>query len=566
MARKIFLTLLMATVVALLAAPMTHHQPAAQAKATDVLGISPSLCFALLLNTQATGVEILTLKGDCEALDSRASLHRVADCDHVPSVCALTKRGDADGEIEPADFEGLDMDGNQLHQKDSNSRLWIVAFVNDTDPVRFDTTLGKFRLPDNSLVDDFVCDAAHPYDNDCLGGPVDDGVVVAELTPFVSPGVSDDLGAGTVEILQEGYASYIDFTIVGEPDEIEFMTLETTIQNGISDIGGGDSDGIDNDGDCTDDTNFDGVVCGPGDEGVDEADERGPNGSLGDDGECPLAATTEGFLGALGEPEKTIVVARVKDSEGTDITNAFVSWGVDDEDKAVTATDLTPTIDLGAFGFGAPNILCGTDEPGTVEVTATMTAALSGLTLDPWACGDPAGTARCEDNSVEFTVAGLPADIALTAEPESLVCDGVNASAVTATVTDSEGNTVADGQEVRFDVQVLGTADPIIAATAAGVAKSTITPLAVQEAGVPVIVTAGDAQSSILLQCSAAPPPAVEEPPPAPPPPTGVIAPPATGSGGFAAAEGAKWRWLAALGGGCLFLATTRLMLSRRQR
>ena len=87
--------------------------------------------------------------------------------------------------------------------------------------------------------------------------------------------------------------------------------------------------------------------------------------------DCPLPRRRRGFLGANGTPERSIVLAIAKDIEGNAVTGAIILWSTDDKNKGVMAAPLTPTLDLGSFGFGAPNILCGTVNTGTVTVRRT---------------------------------------------------------------------------------------------------------------------------------------------------------------------------------------------------
>ncbi|MGA2286140.1 MAG: hypothetical protein ABSG55_07725, partial [Dehalococcoidia bacterium] len=63
-------------------------------------------------------------------------------------------------------------------------------------------------------------------------------------------------------------------------------------------------------------------------------------------------------------------LARALDSDGTAVTGAFVDWKTDHWRKGIVATDLTPTLDLGGLGIGTANVICGTDETGSVTVTA----------------------------------------------------------------------------------------------------------------------------------------------------------------------------------------------------
>jgi hypothetical protein len=99
-------------------------------------------------------------------------------------------------------------------------------------------------------------------------------------------------------------------------------------------------------------------------------------------------------------------------------------------------------------------------------------------------------------------------------------------------VTDADGNNVAGLTDVNFSVVALGTANPINAETVAGVASSVITPLSGADAGVTVVVSSGDAQASIRIDCletllTPAPPAG-----PTPTPPGGIVGPD-TGNGGY---------------------------------
>ncbi len=104
-----------------------------------------------------------------------------------------------------------------------------------------------------------------------------------------------------------------------------------------------------------------------------------------------------------------------------------------------------------------------------------------------------------------LTVTGVPATIALTASPASLICDGTSTSTVTATVMDSAGNDVVGGTPVTFSVVALGTSNPINTTTSGGTATSVITPLSGDTSGVVVTVTSGAAASSIRIDCASQP-------------------------------------------------------------
>jgi hypothetical protein len=111
---------------------------------------------------------------------------------------------------------------------------------------------------------------------------------------------------------------------------------------------------------------------------------------------------------------------------------------------------------------------------------------------------------------------------------------------VTATVTDADGNAVANGTGVTFSVVALGTANPINTTTTGGTASSTITPLSGATAGVTVIVTAGSATASTRVDCSLPVPTPTGTGPVATPTRSGVIGGPDTGNGGYLGQDSAS--------------------------
>ncbi|MEX2225841.1 MAG: invasin domain 3-containing protein [Dehalococcoidia bacterium] len=437
-------------------------------------------------------------------------------------LCSLDARDgtiDAKFTLRPADFAGIDLEANMIHEVDGGTVA--VAFVNDDSPVFWELDLDGAIFDVGDSQDLFCAGVAGPntvVDTDCDGiGEAGNGVAVAQI--IAGPAGIDE-GPGTVSAEQELVILHAPIIGVGEPGEVTFRVLtEATIEPAIQ-------------------------------TGLDATD-------------CPLPGTADEFIAELGKPEKTILVARVADSDDRDVTGALVKWETDDPDIAIVAAPLTPTIDLGGFGIGAPNILCGTDDPGTVTITATLLdgpgqAEEAGTIIDGASGGDV--------TELEFTVLGPPASLTLAAAPATIDCNGTNTASVTATVSDAEGNPVVDGVEVQFSVQVLGTANPIIVDTAAGVATSTITPLAATE-GVPVVVTAGDAIGSILVGCTpggaapGTPPDGGAAPGGAP---IGTIRPPDTGSGGDLDGRGALNVWMAvALFAGAMGLVGARLPLRR---
>jgi hypothetical protein len=394
------------------------------------------------------------------------------------------------------------MDADQIHQEDG--QLFILAFVSNDEPVTFETTTGMFdrtNLPGDEGYK-WVCGPKD--DEDCDGDGVrGDGVVVAWLWPCEGGNPSagtcfekSELGPGTITVQQGSHVMSLDFTVVGEPHDLQLVAVENSIQTGL------------------------------------DADS------------CPEETTAKGFAEAIGLPEKTVVLARVLDSEGTAVTGAFIDWKTDSRRRGITAEAITPTLDFDYLGLGTGDVLCGTDETGTLTVTGTIVplrARLDGSLCyegGPVECPfelDPMAETR--HRSVKLTVVGPPASLEITAEPARLLCDGTAGSTVSATVTDAKGNEVANGTEVHFDVKVLGVATPRIAKTADGVAVATVTPLSGVLQGVPVVVTAGDVQESVLIRCeetiSPAPSPSAQPAPPAASStPSGQILPPSTGSAG----------------------------------
>jgi hypothetical protein len=109
----------------------------------------------------------------------------------------------------------------------------------------------------------------------------------------------------------------------------------------------------------------------------------------------------------------------------------------------------------------------------------------------PTAAPSPVGTG---------VVPGPPDRVELAADPQELVCDGVQSSTVTASVFDEDGVPVADGINVRFSVVALGTADPIDTVTAGGVAQTSVVAVGSQ-VGVVVNVSVGEVETAIRVDC-----------------------------------------------------------------
>jgi hypothetical protein len=467
---------------------------------TPVVMINPAVCTAIL-STQPgfTPVDAAT----CLNLQLPANVKRAA-----------TLLGwDGQGRLQPEHFAGVNLAGNHVHQMDPagsyNGTLFFLVFVDYQAPVSFSTTKGTIwrrgtTAGSPASTQEWVCDTV-AEDVDCVpgataaGGEAADGVVVGRLvTNFVGLGQPDnpvDRGPGRMRI-QHGTEPRVDieFLVVGEPRSVEFLTLSSKIQTGVTDPGT----------------------------------------------QCSLPGDAAGFLAAEGTPQRAIVLGIARDIDGTAVTGAFLTWETDDTDVAVLSAPLTPTIDLGAFGFGAPNIICGTNEPGTSTVRAQIIQAVPGpspLPVDPRAVE--------AEGTTEFEVVGSPANLEVSLDPAELACDGQETVTARAEVLDAAGDEVAAGNKVNFNVVVRGTADPITANTnAEGVATSRITPLAEPDTGVSVVISVDGLQESALISCvlgvTEEPPPPVDEEPVG-------ITPPATGVGSAVAEASGAGAILAAL-------------------
>jgi hypothetical protein len=433
--------------------------------------------------------------------------------------------------------------------------LYFLAFVTNDDPVTFYADEGVFEASGTATA---ACGPGPGYDfvdPDCDENAIseDDGIVIAKLRPGADP----DRGPATVRVRQGMLEMEEEYTIVGEPHKIKLNVMETTIQDGAP--------------------------------------------------KCLVMSNTATFVEYLSAPATTIVQAIVTDDDGTPVTGGLVVFETDDENKATMAKSLTPTLDMQALGIGAPNTLCGTVDPGTITLTATITDGAK--ELGP---GLDGGANVGKDAEVEVTIQGMPTDMVLTATPGSLVCDGTASSNVSAALTDAEGKPAIDGTPVRFNAKALGIVSPIEAKSVSGAATTALTPLSGVAKGVAVRATMAwqpfdweelledyrdlidpvvlaDLEStdppkevswrqveeeerpladvllerSLLVQCTESAAPGVPAVPVAPTAP--AISPPATGDGGYSSGSQAISWWLALpLGLGVALLAGG-LALRRRE-
>jgi hypothetical protein len=249
-----------------------------------------------------------------------------------------------------------------------------------------------------------------------------------------------------------------------------------------------------------------------------------------------------------------LVLANIVDSDGTALTAIPVEWRSLDEE--IVLTGFTENFSLLNSGLTiGPNLVCGVNRGvGTIQARVELAAN-----------GDREITANQAElrKEVEITVVGRPAQMVLFADPPIIDCNGTNTTTVSAVLLDNESNPSSASHTVHFDVQTLGTANPIDAGTAGGIATTVVTPFFIGERGVTVIATGPlGLESSTFIGCSSAAGAGT-----APPPgggggaPTGSITPPDTGSGA-GGPLGTIWWSVAALGIAATVLAV-RVWASR---
>ena len=250
-------------------------------------------------------------------------------------------------------------------------------------------------------------------------------------------------------------------------------------------------------------------------------------------------ATACGITASQSAPTNGLATVVYTDINGTQLvgyhptvgTSAVATLAIGNATGLTTASQPLVTIMNADGTVGAEDAYCGI-KAGTANVTATSaTGEITGVT---GACNDEGGNTDCLTRTSAITVTGVPANVALTASPSAIACDGTATSTVTATVTDSAGNNVVDGTPVTFQVVALGTANPINATTTGGTASSVITPLAGSTSGVVVTVTAGTAAAQIRIDCQASLlTPTAPAGPTATATPKGGVVGPNTGTGGY---------------------------------
>ena len=492
----------------------------------DTTGVAVIGCEFLIdaVDGNASGIAPTVTAGDIAAACGTAPLPPTAGVG-LPSIANLAKAiGNEDGKLTLSDFSSSpdqNLDANQISTACTAPGLYctldVFVFVNDESPVTIDVPSGLKTIEGAAAIPatiDAVCNTdgvTLTTDNDCSGlvPGNGDGVVLFHV-------LRDTAAAGdvkTVTVSQETVDQSFDVNVVGVANDVKLTLVEKTIET---------------------------------------------NANAANVTTC---TTTTDVTDAIGPPTSTLAYAQVFDSNDTAMTRVPVSFTIAPPEAAdiavfgtnVPASEITGNtlISVDPKTAGAPTaayaVVCGGKSTGTATITATISPTI------PVAAGGNVITSADDTSTADITVTGIPSAVALTATASSIKCDGTETSTVTAKVTDSKGNNVADGVPVTFSVVALGTANPINTTTKDGMATTTVTPLSNSSAGVTVIVTAGDAnvkgtgqsgliQTSVRVDCAL---PLVTQPTLAPPPPAvptariGVTGPD-TGNGGYLGQNGSS--------------------------
>jgi len=439
----------------------------AQAKPTGVLTFSPNVCIALMR----------VIEGDCNADDAYTAGECDADC--------AAGLGTADGLNDVARALGADVSATVGAAPESDLGTCGDGVDDDVDTVVDDGCATGFNDP--ALFQDLA---------DLGGAQLGDYSVAAATQGklWVLTFVSND-GPLTLEAdegiwLSNGVSNTNCSAILDEDcnnDGVkgDGIVVDRLLGNGVADRGDAQlvatQAGVD--------VIYDYMVVGEP-HGI--ALALVPDGTVQEGisaAECaddphltPLDSSV--FTDGVAEPEKNGLAATVTDDDGTALAGIFVDWSSDDTDVANLNLPKTVTWALDA-GTLALNLFCG-DGTGTATITADI---------------------GVEDAEVDVTVIGVPDAMTLTASPASMVCDGVNYFTITADLVDGYGNPVVDGTPVHFEVLGPATADPILALTVDGMARSRIFALSGVATRFPVVVTSGDLELSIGVDCVGPPPP-----------------------------------------------------------
>jgi hypothetical protein len=392
------------------------------------------------------------------AIDGDTTVIQPADvtaaCDGLTAVevgLIASAVGDNDGALEPGELDNVDVDANQITDNGFGflDEIVVIAFVDNDGPVTFDASTG---------VTVSINDDGGPNDPD----PADDA------NAETCDGDDDaDCGLSTLDDGDGVVVATIADNPSGDPgDSVDVdITQEAAVSTQTLEIVGPPFEistftlvesaiQFDADTDCTDGTR-----------------------ELQD----PLS---------LSDTRSTLALAIAVDVDGRELTRIVTDIDSDDAAVAVVGTQTNVSVDLSDLGIGAFAVICGGSSAGVTTIKADI---------------------GIDQESIPITVTSEATGLSVTASPAAVVCDGLQSSTITATVADESGSNVPDGNVVTFSVVAGGTADPVNAQTTDGVASSSVTPSAGNDTGVTVVISAGEAQTSIRVDCL------TEGEPPSPP-------------------------------------------------
>jgi hypothetical protein len=328
---------------------------------SDVLLLNSSNC--ITLGIFFGGLTIIGAVSDCQNLQEQLSyspggLSHYVGClrEEVDDGLYFCADASTVGQVLPSDFSRVDLDRDQAHD---GQDLLVLSFVTADYPVAFETDAGTFISRTTVNLDQaYTCFNGNAHvvsgsgDPDCdgLAATAGDGVVVARLR------IDETTPRGTHHLtVTQGATSIVkDFHVAGIPTSMTLTTLagKTSIETGAT------------------------------------APHRlvPPFNVLPTD--C-VFALEDATTGLPDRPEKAVVIAKALDSDGTEVVGSILNWDHPFVDfgssspqfsplpQGGVALPQSPTVDLGAAGVGAPQVLCGGDTPGLLTGEVGVTNLLS---------------------------------------------------------------------------------------------------------------------------------------------------------------------------------------------
>jgi hypothetical protein len=289
----------------------TLEPGASPAPGHEAVAINPMLCVSSTAFEDWNGDTVVDGNDTIMAFRTCSSLSDESNLRKLVTILG----GDPDNP-QPEDFAPMDQDANQLHEQDG--ALFIISFVPNDSPVAFYADEGVFPASGRS---DALCGPTAAYDiadEDCDDdGDRGDGVVVSMLTPDGAP-----RGPATALVRQASSQVSLGYTIVGEPWSIELFAPKAAVEVGAASCAGWSDEST--------------------------------------------------FMAILNSSQKTPLFATVRDSDGTALTGAWVAYETDNQQRAIVAFPLVPTLDMKLLAIAAPNVLCGQVDTGTVTITASI--------------------------------------------------------------------------------------------------------------------------------------------------------------------------------------------------